>query len=164
MRHVITFLLLLSFSSIRGQSGLTITVDSSDANYLLLVTKDNTQPKIMVTVQQRRTGTIDTLYDNLNVQGAPVQLIFTKIVQDKYCVLLTENNSAFIYRYYEWVNERWQYQKYKILAWKNRAFTTTVEVLDYMNIKIRDGSGDYIFRMDLANQKMVIEKIETDKH
>ena len=164
MRHFITFLLLLTFSSIRGQSSLTITVDSSDANYSLLITKDEIQHKMLVAVQQLRTGTIDTLYDNLNVDHEPSKLIFAKIVEDKYCILLIENRYSFIYRHYECLNDRWQFQHGEILVWKRREFTTTVEVLDYKNIKMRNGSGDYIFRIDLANRKMVKEKVETDKH
>lgn len=143
---------------------LSVTIDSSNTDHLLIVTKDLSQTRMVIAIRQHQTEKTDTLYNNLNGQGVSVKLYFVKILDDKYCVMLTESMFAFSYRYYEWKDSRWQFQHGEVMVWKNREFSTTVEVLDYKNIKVRNGSGDYIFRMDPVNQKMVKEKIETDKH
>ncbi len=156
--------MLLAYSPGWGQSELAITVDSSNTDHLLFITRDLSHPRMIVAIKQTQTGKIDTVYDNLNLPGDPAKLIFVNILDNKHCVMLVESFFVFVYRYYEWQDPHWKYQRTEVLAWKNREFTTTVEALDYRNIKVRNGAGDFIYRMDLENRKMIKEKIKTDIH
>ena len=118
MKQFTILLFLLSYYSVWGQSRLSVTVDSSNINYLLLVTKDSSQTRMVIAIQQRQTGKTDTLYDNLNLPHAQAKLYFAKILDDKYCVMLIENMYTFSYRYYEWKDALWKFQGGQVLTWK----------------------------------------------
>jgi hypothetical protein len=129
-----------------------------------VVLKDSTGYRMLITVKHKKSNLIDTLYNNYKPFN-PVYLHFIKKT-DNHIIILTESERLFAYKVYK-INSigRWEYNKSELLGYKSRYLpSTTIEIIDYFNIKIRNGEGDFLWNYDIASDKFTKTEITSGSH
>lgn len=107
---------------------------------------------------------IDTIYDNLSTKsGVPTKLEFAKIISDKYFVMMVETPMAFLYDSYEW-DDGWKPIGFTPIAWKNTTYSTAIDVIDYITIRVVSGKNAFLWKFDVEKKSMNREEIKSDKN
>ena len=120
--------------------------------------------RMLITMEHVKSNKVDTLYHN--TEGyAPVYLHFIKRVDDSTILMLEEDEFMISGRVYKFnSNGHWEYRKSKSLATKSLFFSTTVDIIDYYNIKIRNQEGDFLWHYDNATESLQKMEIKSEKH
>jgi len=117
--------------------------------------------RMLISIKNIKTGRLDTLYDNLNNElNIPTKLLFNKIVEDKYFVMILESDGAYIHRYYEWNDNAWKFVRDKVVSWKSKEFTSKINIIEYDKLEVTDREGDYLWKFDLPNKKFEKEDVK----
>jgi hypothetical protein len=159
-KEILTILLFTLAYNVYSQ--VEFSVDT--AYHPPLVVKDSTGYRMLITIQHKKHCKIDTIYNNLRPPFNPVALHFVKQVGDK-IVMLTESEFMITYRVYKLnPSRRWELKNSKSLGTKSRFFSTTVEAIDCLNIKVRNGNGDFLWQFEPLLEKFIQTEIIVEKH